>query len=201
MTAPWRTLAAVCATAHLPALVVTVEGDPAADASVALGPPCHGSPVLGIAAHLLSGDDQIAAACVAHEVAHLHLGHPRAGWHRYLGEVLATLGAAAGVAWVLGRPVWAAAALAVAAVVLVAGKARCRRAEVAADHHGAVLLEAAGMDGHTAMTAMLADLAAGEHRAHAAVWWLCGHPPAARRLAALAGATSGTITTTNKEIS
>jgi predicted Zn-dependent protease len=196
----WRTLAAVCAAANLPALVVSVEGDPAADASVSSGLPCHGVPVLGIAAHLLGGDDQIAAASVAHEVAHLHLDHPRTGWHRYLGEVLTGMGAIAAVAWGLGCPVWALAALAaVAAAVLLTGKAARRRVEADADRCGAALLEVAGMDGRAAMAAMLADLAACEHWAHAATWWLWGHPSASRRLATLTAAPPATTTTTTQE--
>ncbi|MEV7808975.1 M48 family metalloprotease [Microbispora sp. NPDC088329] len=178
--------------ADLPAVAVLVNHD-LEDNAVAVRTDCHRTPLVELGANLLDGSDKVLAATVAHELAHIVLGHEteqRTVWaERVCG--LSALGLAAVIA-ADGPLVAGYAAAALSAAAHLVGTRWQRQKELAADRHAVTLLDQAGMDGYAAMAAMLRDIGADESAVYRCGGWIASsHPTAIQRFRAVLAADCG----------
>ncbi|MEV4180689.1 M48 family metalloprotease [Streptosporangium canum] len=170
--------------AELPGVAVIVDpalGDNAAAADCGR---CARVPVLELGADLLQARRRLAlCGTLAHEIAHLALGHPGQGSAAEWQHTARVAAIGALLVLVFDRP-WAAVGLTVVAAALHLLGTRVRRlAEYDADSYAVTLLERAGMPGAQTVTAMLADVADDEPRWYTLAGWAVGeHPTAAARL-------------------
>lgn len=172
--------------ADLPAVAVLIDQD-LEDNAIAVRTDCHRTPQIALGADLLDGPDDVLAGTVAHELAHITLGHHterRTVWaERVCG--LSALGLAAVIA-ADGPLVAGYAAAALSAIAHLVGTRWQRHKELAADRHAVTLLNQAGMDGYAAMSAMLRDLGADESTWHRRGGWIgSSHPTAIQRFRAV----------------
>ncbi|MFI7632442.1 M48 family metalloprotease [Microbispora rosea] len=179
-------IGALSRAADLPAVAVLVDHD-LADNAIAVRTDCHRTPLVELGADLLDGADDVLAATVAHELAHIALGHEteqRTVWaDRVCG--LAALGLAVVIA-ADGPLVAGYAAAALSAVAHLVSTRWQRHMELAADRHAVTLLDQAGMDGYAAMSAMLRDIGAGESALYRRGGWMgSSHPTAIQRFRAV----------------
>ncbi|MEV7012009.1 M48 family metalloprotease [Streptosporangium sp. NPDC051022] len=173
--------------AHLPGVVVVVDSAIGDNAAAGGHDRCSRTPVLELGADLLGEPRrQVLEGTLAHEVAHLALGHPTRSW--------ATIWRNAARAAVAGALLTAAAGWLQTAVVLAAlTVALClitvrvrRLEEYDADHYAVTLLDRLGQPGLQILTTMLVDAARDEPAWYSWGGWVAGeHPTAAARLRAV----------------
>lgn len=181
---------ALRSTAHLPGVIVKVDPEfLAPDAMVADGGGCSPIPGVTVSPGLIDGNPANALVLygtLAHEMAHVRMGHLTDRAHQRWTRLMRALLAGAVIGTALAGPSWAAlAAVAAAGLVFLVRAHGARLAEYEADHQATVLLKAAGVPG-TAMTDMLTGLASHETRWTRRIGWLLDeHPPTASRIAAV----------------
>lgn len=155
---------------------------------------CAGIPEINVGVDGVTEGQAAMLGTVAHETAHIILGHLRAGkavQYPYWAVVAAQLGLDVTYP---GLPMWLAVTpiLAAAAVLRVIGQRRRQRQEYAADATGVALLDTAGLDGRVIMTESLTadgDLGDQDYGWFARLQFalhLASHPRTSDRLAAIA---------------
>lgn len=173
--------------AGLPRLLVASSSSARGGARADIPSDCTPGPTITLGVEALDEPPLVRLATLAHEIAHHALGHPG----KTIAYVLAYAqrGALAGVLLAAGMGAWSmvAACLVLALAVRLVNDATYRADEYAADAHALALLDRAGFNGETAMTAMFtADIVRDPWWHVAGGWVLSGHPPVharARRLA------------------
>ena len=169
--------------AGIPSVLVTVDPDGETGAW-SYADPCTGTARIEIGAELLDQPNEVRlAGALAHEAAHLVLGHtkPPTCWDARAVAIAALVSAAAGAPW------WVLLVGLVGATVLhLVDLMGQRREEIAADAFSVTLLDAAGLPGREIVAATLAQIP-DDTRWYRAVGWVVGsYPTATSRRAALA---------------
>jgi Zn-dependent protease with chaperone function len=173
--------AALCGAARAGRVLCVVDPQRRGNASVFRGD-CDRTPRITIDADLVDGDGRVLAGVVAHEVAHLALGHHTERATRLLTRFAVGAGACALVAASVGAAAAAFGGCAAMVALWLAVKHVCRSHEHAADVHGAWLLDQVGQPGRECVLEMVGECARHESATYRyGGWLLCDHPPSRRR--------------------
>ncbi|SNT60628.1 Peptidase family M48 [Streptosporangium subroseum] len=170
--------------AELPGVVVVVDAQLGTNAVAVDQGRCARAPMMKLGANLLQTPQSLALyGTLAHEIAHLALGHTDTCSAPEWKHTSRVAGVGALVTLALNRPGAAATLAAVSAVLHLIASRVSRVAEYDADTYAVTLLERAGLPGVQTMTAMLTDVADDDPRWYALAGWIAGeHPAAAARL-------------------
>ncbi|GGP97425.1 M48 family metalloprotease [Streptosporangium pseudovulgare] len=172
--------------AGLPGVLVHIDDELGDNAAAVDTGRCHRTPMVELGSGLLDGPADVLAATLAHEIAHVALGHHDRRRIPWAERTCAVAGTAAAIALVTSQVMFGIAAAVVAAGAHLLGAYWARRQEYAADARGAGLLDEIGLPGASAMSAMLHGLEAHESTAYRRGGWIgATHPTSRQRRRAL----------------